>query len=398
MAHAIGSDMRTVGAHQGLSPVLDVVRDYRWGRVEETLGEDPYLVAMLGPAYVKGLESAGVIATLKHFAGYSASRAARNHAPVSMGPRRAADVILPPFEMAIREGGARSVMNSYAEVDGVPAGADSSLLTGILRQEWGFAGTVVSDYWSIAFLKSLHGIAHDYGEAGALALRAGIDVELPDTLCFGSRLSTLVADGVVAEELVDRAVRRVLRQKLQLGLLDEGWSPQASAVATVDVQLDSVGNRAIARAIAEQSIVLLDNAESLLPLSAAVTSVAVVGPCGDDPQAFFGCYSFPNHVLPRYPSLSLGIEALSFVQSLKQEMPGTAITFEQGCPIRDEERAGFAAAADAAAAAAVCIAVVGDRAALFGRGTSGEGCDAADCPCRAYRTSLSRYYLPAGHQ
>ena len=141
---------------------------------------------------------------------------------------------------------------------------------------------------------------------------------------------------------------------------------------------------------------LLDNAESLLPLSAAVTSVAVVGPCGDDPQAFFGCYSFPNHVLPRYPSLPLGIEALSFVQSLKQEMPDTAITFEQGCPIRDEERAGFAAAADAAARAAVCIAVVGDRAGLFGRGTSGEGCDAADLSLPGVQDELVEVLLASG--
>ena len=125
MAAAIGRDMAALGVHQGLSPVLDVVRDYRWGRVEETIGEDPYLVAMLGAAYVRGLQSAGVLATLKHFAGYSASRAARNHGPVSMGRRELLDVILPPFETAIAEAGAGSVMNSYADVDGVPAGADS---------------------------------------------------------------------------------------------------------------------------------------------------------------------------------------------------------------------------------------------------------------------------------
>ena len=126
MAAAIGADMSAVGVHQGLSPVLDVVRDYRWGRVEETLGEDPYLVGVNATAYVRGLEGQGIVATLKHFAGYSASRGARNHAPVSMGPREFRDVIMPPFEMAIRDGGARSVMNSYADVDGVPAAATLS--------------------------------------------------------------------------------------------------------------------------------------------------------------------------------------------------------------------------------------------------------------------------------
>ena len=388
--------MRAVGVHQGLSPVLDVVRDYRWGRVEETLGEDPYLVAMLGTAYVRGLETAGIVATLKHFAGYSASRAARNHAPVSMGSREFRDVILPPFEMAIRVGGARSVMNSYSDVDGVPAGSDATLLTGTLREEWGFEGTVVSDYWAIAFLASMHRVARDYAEAGALALRAGVDVELPDTLCFGPALVALVAEGSVPEELVDRAVRRVLQQKLELGLLDKDWSPQSSAARTAGIELDSAENRGIARAIAEQSIILLDNARSVLPLSPATTSIAVVGPCGDDPQAFFGCYSFPNHVLPRYPAMPLGIEALSLTQGLQREMADTAVVFEQGCPIRDEDRSSFAAATAAASAAQVCIAVVGDRAGLFGRGTSGEGCDAADLSLPGVQDDLVEAVLSSG--
>ena len=182
MAAAIGRDMAALGVHQGLSPVLDVVRDYRWGRVEETMGEDPYLVAMLGSAYVRGLQGAGVIATLKHFAGYSASRAARNHGPVSMGRRELFDIILPTFETALREAGAGSVMNSYSDVDGIPAGADPWLLTQVLRDRWGFAGTVVSDYWAIPFLATMHRVATDNGSAGALALTAGIDVELPDTI------------------------------------------------------------------------------------------------------------------------------------------------------------------------------------------------------------------------
>src|SRR5689334_2175718 len=156
MAAAIGRDMAALGIHQGLSPVLDVVRDYRWGRVEETIGEDPYLVSVLGAAYVKGLQSAGVIATLKHFAGYSASRAGRNHAPVSMGRRELLDVILPTFETAIREADAGSVMNSYSDIDGLPAVADPWLFTEVLRDRWGFTGTVVSDYWAVPFLASTH--------------------------------------------------------------------------------------------------------------------------------------------------------------------------------------------------------------------------------------------------
>ncbi|QNA76284.1 glycoside hydrolase family 3 protein [Streptomyces sp. So13.3] len=282
IAHAIGTGMRAVGIHQGLSPVLDVVRDYRWGRVEETLGEDPYLVAMSGTAYVKGLEQAGIIATVKHFAGYSASRAARNHAPVSMGRRELADIILPPFEMAVREGGARSVMNSYADIDGVPAGADPWLLTTVLRDEWGFTGTVVSDYWSVAFLAATHGIADSYATAGAAALRAGVDVELPDTLCFGPELAAMVRDGRIPEDLVDRAARRVLRQKTELGMLDADWTPVSDAVRAGGIDLDPPANRQIARDLAERSIVLLDNPGSLLPLPALVASIAVIGPNADD--------------------------------------------------------------------------------------------------------------------
>src|SRR6478752_1248596 len=204
-----------LGVHQGLSPVLDVVRDYRWGRVEETMGEDPYLVAMLGAAYVRGLQSAGVLATLKHFAGYSASRGARNHGPVPMGRRELMDVILPPFEMAIALADAGSVMISFSDVDGVPAGADSWLLTDLLRGEWGFAGTVVSDYWAVPFLATMHRVAVDFDEAGVLALAAGIDVELPDTIGFGPGLVERVRRGELSEDVVERAARRHLRHKVE---------------------------------------------------------------------------------------------------------------------------------------------------------------------------------------
>lgn len=137
VAGQVGRSLRAAGVHQGLAPVVDVTRDYRWGRTEETIGEDPYLVGTIGAAYVRGIEGAGVVATLKHFAGYAASRGGRNHAPAAMGRRELADTVLPPFEMALRLGGARSVMNSYAEIDGLPVAADQELLTGLLRGEWG---------------------------------------------------------------------------------------------------------------------------------------------------------------------------------------------------------------------------------------------------------------------
>jgi beta-glucosidase-like glycosyl hydrolase len=381
MAAAIGRDMAAVGVHQGLSPVLDVVRDYRWGRVEETMGEDPYLVSVLGAAYVRGLQSAGVIATLKHFAGYSAARAGRNHGPVSMGRRELIEVILPSFETALALAGAGSVMNSYSDVDGIPAAADHWLLTDLLRDEWGFAGTVVSDYWAVPFLATMHRIAADTDEAGAWALAAGIDVELPDTVGFGTGLVERVRRGELPEALVDRAARRLLTQKVQLGLLDADWTPEGSVAGAATTDLDSPANRALAREMAERSVVLLETGTALPLLGdgrPALRRVAVIGPGAAEPHAFMGCYAFPNHVLPRHPDLGLGLEVQTAVDALRAELPGVDVVHQQGCPVQEADRSGFEAALAAARESDLCVAVVGDLAGLFGHGSSGEGCDAED--------------------
>ncbi|GAA0502830.1 glycosyl hydrolase [Paractinoplanes deccanensis] len=387
MAAAIGRDMAALGVHQGLSPVLDVVRDYRWGRVEETIGEDPYLVALLGAGYVRGLESAGVIATLKHFAGYSASRGARNHGPVSMGRRELLDIILPTFETAIREGGARSVMNSYSDIDGVPAGADPWLLTEVLRDKWGFTGTVVSDYWAVPFLASTHHVAADETEAGVQALTAGIDVELPDTLGFSAALIDKVP-----HELIDRAVRRLLTQKIELGLLDADWTPSSSVADAAEVRLDSAANRELAREMAEKSIVLLD-AGTALPLDPS-RRIAVVGPAADDARTFMGCYAFPNHVLPRYPGIGLGIEVPTAIEALRSEF--SHVSYARGCDVNSDDRSGFAEAVAAAREADVVVAMVGDLAGLFGHGTSGEGCDAEDLRLPGVQADLIEELLATG--
>ncbi|WP_326786036.1 glycoside hydrolase family 3 N-terminal domain-containing protein [Streptomyces sp. NBC_00151] len=373
LGRRIGEDLRSVGVHQGLAPVLDVVRDLRWGRVEETIGEDPYLVGTVATAYVRGLESAGIVATLKHFAGYAASAGARNLAPVRAGVRELSDITLPPFEMALREGGARSVMAAYNDTDGVPASADPQLLTELLRDEWGFTGTVVSDYFGIGFLQTLHRVAGTEAEAAHKALEAGIDVELPTLKCYGEPLVAAVRAGTVPESLIDRAARRVLLQKCDLGLLDEDWRPETGR--TVD--LDSAGNRALARKLAEESVVLLDNADGVLPL-APDTRIAVVGPRAADPLAMLGCYSFPSHVLTHHPEVPAGVDIPTVLDSLRAELPDAKVTFAQGCGVSDADRSGFEEAVARASEADVCVAVLGDRAGLFGQGTSGEGCDVAD--------------------
>ncbi|MFE0647270.1 glycoside hydrolase family 3 N-terminal domain-containing protein [Streptomyces sp. NPDC059534] len=363
IAAAIGEGMRRVGVHQGLAPVLDVVRDYRWGRTEECIGEDPYLVGAIGTAYVQGLEGAGVVATLKHFAGYSASRGGRNMAPVAVGPREFADVLVEPFVRALREGGARSVMNSYTDVDGVPVAADERLLTGLLRDELGFGGVVVADYYSVSFLESRHGVSGSRGAAGALALTAGIDVELPTARCYGEPLTALVRSGDVPEELVDRAAERVLLQKAELGLLDPEWEP----VKPEPIDLDPPENRALARILAERSTVLLAN-DGILPLRPC--RVAVTGPYVDDPHSFLGCYSFPNHVaLPGDP----GVE----IPTLRETLTA----------------AGFTVTADDPE---VNVLVLGDRAGMFGRGTSGEGCDAETLDLPGDQAALASAVLDSG--
>lgn len=369
MAAAIGGAMHELGVHQGLAPVLDVVRDPRWGRVDECIGEDPYLVGTIGTAYVRGLQSTGVHATLKHFLGYSGSKAGRNHAPVSAGPRELADVFAVPFEMAIKDGGARSVMNSYTDLDGVPAAADPELFTRLLRERWGFDGVVVSDYFAVAFLAIMHAVAADRGEAAALALAAGIDVELPSGDAYLEPLAKLVATGQVEEALVDRAVLRVLGQKEELGLLDEDFAGAPPAA----IDLDPAAARALARRLAEESLVLLRN-DGVLPL-AAPGRVAVIGPNADRSAAMMGCYSFANHVLTHHPDVPLGIEVPSLAEALRAELAGSALTFVEGCPVEGDDTSGIAAAVAAAAAAEVAIVVVGDQAGLFGRGTVGEGND-----------------------
>jgi beta-xylosidase len=373
MARHIGADLRAAGVHQGLAPVLDVVRDPRWGRVEETIGEDPYLVGTIGAAYVRGLESAGVVATLKHFAGYASSVGARNLAPVRAGVREFADVVLPPFEMALREGGARSVMAAYNETDGVPASADPGLLTQLLREDWGFTGTVVADYFGIGFLETLHRVAGSPAQAAHAALAAGIDVELPTLKCYGKPLVEAVRAGEVPESLVERAARRVLLQKAELGLLDEDWSPEP----TGRIDLDSTANRALARQLAEESVVLLDNPDGVLPLPTEAR-IAVVGPRAADALAMLGCYSFPSHVGIHHPEVPMGIDIPTVLESLRAELPDAKVTFAEGCDVSDPDTSGFEEAVARTAEADVCVAVLGDRAGLFGRGTSGEGCDVAD--------------------
>ncbi|WP_336923387.1 glycoside hydrolase family 3 N-terminal domain-containing protein [Aquipuribacter sp. SD81] len=402
-ATAIGGSMAGLGVHQGLAPVLDVVRDPRWGRVDECIGEDPYLVGVVGTAYVRGLQAAGVHATLKHFVGYSGSRGGRNLGPVSAGPREVADVLLPPFEMAVLDGGVASVMHSYAEVDGVPAAADRDLLTGLLRERWGFEGTVVADYFGVAFLHTLHEVAADLADAARQALVAGVDVELPTGNAYLDPLEAAVRDGRVPEEVVDVAVLRVLRQKEALGLLDGSYLERLDAlVSSTEVpDLDPPGHRALAGRLAEESVVLLAN-DGTLPLTApgraAPARVAVVGPNADRSDALFGCYSFVNHVLPQHPGTPAGLEAPTVLEALRDEpaLGPSEVVHVAGCGVDDADRTRIPGAVEVVRGADVAVVVVGDQAGLFGRGTVGEGCDRDDLELPGVQRELVEAVLSTG--
>jgi beta-glucosidase len=393
MARMIGSSMAVLGIHQGLAPVLDVVRDMRWGRVEETIGEDPYLVGKMGSAYIRGLQSVGIVATAKHFIGYSASVAGRNHAPVHAGPREMNDIFAVPFEMAVREAGVRSVMHSYTETDGVPSAADARLLTGLLRDRWGFTGTVVADYFGVSFLHSMHRIAADLSDAARLALAAGVDVELPT----GRAFLDLVAQGAAELPIphVDRALRRVLLQKAELGLLPsaDGDAVERPAVADGSIDLDPPEYRAMAKRIAEESVILLAN-DGLLPLIQAPRTVAVIGPNGDSPWPLQGTYHFPAHVVPGADDLGIAVPTVA--EATRAEWPDARVDVIAGATVSGQEAPDIQGAVAAARDADLALVVLGDLPGLFGRGTVGEGCDVADLQLPGRQRELAEAVLDAG--
>ncbi len=228
VARLIGERLRAMGASQALAPVLDITRDPRWGRLEETYGEDPYLVATLGNAYVRGIQATDdggrpVIATAKHMVGHGVPEGGLNTAPAHIAPRELHDAFLFPFEAAVREAGIGSVMHAYDELDGLPCAASRELLTTILRERWGFDGIVVADYLGIEHLVTLHETVADLSDAAVMTLAAGLDMELPATNAYGTPLRQALHDGRVDMALVDLAVERVLRTKLRLGLFERPY-------------------------------------------------------------------------------------------------------------------------------------------------------------------------------
>lgn len=285
-------EIRVRGAHLVLTPVVDVARDPRWGRIEETYGEDPYLVSEMGLASVRGFQGRSlplgegrVFATLKHMTGHGQPESGTNIGPANISERILREVFFPPFERAVREGGAQFVMASYNEIDGIPSHTNRWLLEEVLRGDWGFEGAVVADYEAIAQLAWRHRVAASLEDAAIQALTAGVDVEFPNRDAY-TRLTELVREGQVDEPLVDRAVARGLRMKFLAGLFENPYADAEEAERLTG----NAEARDLALRAAEQSVILLKNETELLPLDLkSLKRIAVIGPNAG--EIFLGGYS-----------------------------------------------------------------------------------------------------------
>jgi beta-xylosidase len=319
-------ETRARGSQQVLGPNLDLARDARWGRTEETYGEDPYFTSRMAVAIVKGLQGSGpgvdqnhVIATAKHFTAHGQPESGTNIGPVNFSERALREYFLPSFKAAVIEGGIMSVMPSYNEIDGVPSHANKWLLQKLLRDEWGFKGHVVSDYYAIPQMVDLHHLAADKAAAAKLAIEAGVDAETPDADAFPTLLQ-LVKDGKVSESTLNQAVARNLRAKFLLGLFENPYVDVDRAVQVTN----SKEHQALAAEAARRSITLLKNENNLLPLNlSALKSIAVIGP--NAAQVHLGGYSDEPG------------RGVSVLQGIKDKVADKVkVSYAEGCKITKE--------------------------------------------------------------
>lgn len=347
----IALEARSTGAGTGYGPVLDIAREPRWSRMEETFGEDPWLNGVMGAAMVEGMQGKRgasmadgrhLNSTLKHFAAYGVPEGGHNGAEASAGPIRLRSELLEPFRHAVKAG-ASTVMSSYNSVDGIPCTANRELLTGLLRDEWGFDGAVYSDLYSIDGLAG-H-TASDRTEAGAQALRAGVDIDL-GAACYGPRAIEALRRGLITEAEIDTAVARILRLKFDLGLFDNPYTDPVAAARIVG----SAEHRATAREVARQGIALLKNADGILPLDRSkLRRIAVIGPNADEQYNQLGDYTAPQ------PDDKI----TTILEGIRQAAPGVEIVYVKGCAVRDTTQTDIAAAVAAALEADVTVLAVG---------------------------------------
>ncbi|TET37003.1 MAG: beta-glucosidase [Anaerolineales bacterium] len=411
MTRAIRSQLLAIGARQSLAPVLDVSRDPRWGRTEETFGEDPMLVSHFGMAYVRGLQgenlAEGVMATGKHFIGHSLSQGGQNCAPIHIGKRELYEIFLAPFQAVIRDAGLASIMNSYPELDGEVVAASRRILTDLLRNELGFDGLVVSDYEAISMIHNFHYVAEDQSTAGRLALEAGIDVELPTVACYGDPLKAALEAGDLNIETVDTAVSRHLHKKFELGLFDNPYVDEEGVIAV----FETPEQRNLAREIACQSMVLLKN-DDLLPLKKNIDTLAVIGPNADHARSLQGDYSYAatkdlmTYLLPDESAFENvdadaiaehEVRVVTVLEGIKAAAsPKTKVLYARGCSNLDADTGGFDEALEAVEQADAVILVLGDLSGLTTNCTTGEFRDSADLRLPGVQEELAKAILATG--
>ena len=341
MGEVMGKEIRLQGAHIGYGPVLDIARDPRWSRVEETMGEDPYLAGTLGAAVVKGMQKS-VCATLKHLAAYGIPQGGHNAATAEVGPNKLMSDYLPSFEKAICEGGAQTVMTSYNTIDGVPCSANNWLLQEVLRNAWNFKGVVFSDLNAVNAIYATQHVVADPAEAAALALKAGVDIDLGG-YNYGGFLKEALKRGLVTEADIDRAVRHVLQLKYDLGLFENPYVDEALA----ELEVGTIEHTQLAKRVALESSILLKN-DGVLPLGDNIKKVAVIGPNADNMYNQLGDYTAPQ-APDRIVTMLEGIRAKGRAE----------VTYAKGCAIRDENDANLDEAVHIAQAADVVVLVVG---------------------------------------
>lgn len=349
MGRAIAKEARAQGAHIGYGPVLDLARDPRWSRVEETYGEDPFLIGKMGEALVRGFQGddfnpgESLLSTLKHFASYGWTEGGHNGASAHVGMREMEEAILPPFREAI-DAGALSVMSSYNEIDGTPSTANYHLLTKVLRNRWGFQGFTISDLRSIGRLRE-HGVAASDYEAAVKAVNAGLDNDLGMNV-YGEQLGEAVKKGDVSPAVLDQSVSRILRLKFRMGLFDNPFVDEKAAPEMVA----NSEHLELAREVARQSIVLLKNRNNILPLKKNCSKkIAVIGPNADNIYNMLGDYTAPQ----------TAASVVTVLEGIKNKVDNEDVIYAKGCAIRDTSRIGIRDALNAAASADVVIMVMG---------------------------------------
>lgn len=353
VADAIGREARSRGVRQLLSPTLNLARDPRCGRVEETYGEDPFLASRCGVEFVKNVQVCGVACTPKHFVLNFESDGGRDSAAADCSERGLRETYFVPFEAAVTEGGAFSLMAAYNSLNGVPCSGSEWLLTKVLRQEWGFGGTVVADYHSVVHQWELHRTARDRGDAAVQALSAGLDVELPRFDCYGVPLRTAMESDETVAALVEQAAERVLRLKEELGVLEAPFADPDEAERVHRCEQ----HRALAREMALQSFVLLKNEAGVLPFAKNLRSLAVVGPNADSVE--LGDYSWDLNDGTRLQTPLAGLRSYL-------EPRGVALEYARGCGLEDGSDAELAEAVGAAERADAVVAFVGSSVKLAG--------------------------------